>query len=504
MSKISTETRRELVASIQERYRSASLPDKQRILDEFVALTGYHRKYAIRVLASGASTAAVQAATPRRERVYGEAVREALGMLWEAADRVCGKRLKPLLPTLVDALERHGHLTLDPVVRERLLAASAATIDRLLANRRATAGGRRRRPRARSAASRAIPVRTFGDWKEPEPGFLEVDLVAHCGDQIGGSYTSTLALTDVASGWTECIALLVRESSLVVDAVDRLRTSMPFPLRGIDTDNGSEFINETLLEYCNKHAIEFTRSRPYHKNDQAWIEQKNGSVVRRLVGYGRLDGLRAIEALGRLYTASRLFVNFFQPSFKLKEKIRTGARVTKRYHVPETPCARLLASPSIADSMKERLRSILATLDPLRLLDEIRVVQAHLAGLAKGEVLHVLPHRDADLERFLRSLATAWKDGEVRPTHRAEAGPKTPRHWRTRKDPLETVWPRVVTWLESEPDATAKGLLQRLQSDAPHAFSDGLLRTLQRRVKEWRRLAARRLVFSSATSVLPA
>ena len=389
MSKINTETRRELVKALQDRYKSASLLDKQRILDEFVALTGYHRKHAIRVLGSASSIDAEQAATPPRKRIYGEAVGEVLGMLWEAADRVCGKRLKPLLPTLVAALERHGHLTLDPVVRERLLAASAATIDRLLSTRRATAGGRRRRPRARSAASRSVPIRTSGDWKEPEPGILEIDLVAHCGDNIGGSYAHTLVLTDVASGWTECIALLVRESALVVDALDRLRTSMPFPLRGIDTENGSEFINETLVDYCSKHGIEFTRSRPYPKNDQA--------RVRHLVGYGRLEGLRAVEGLGRLYTASRLFVNFFQPSFKLKEKIRTGARVTKRYHAPETPCARLLASPTIEEPMKERLRSVLAALDPLRLLEEIRVVQEHLAGLAKGEVLHVLPHRDADL-----------------------------------------------------------------------------------------------------------
>jgi hypothetical protein len=502
MSRISTKTRHELVTAIQDRYRAASLLDKQRILDEFVILTGYHRKHAIRVLGSGSSTDADRAATPTRERIYGEAVGEALGMLWEAADRVCGKRLQPLLPTLIAALERHGHLTLDPVVRERLLAASAATIDRLLATRRTTAGGRRRRPRARSAASRSIPIRTSGDWKEPAPGFLEIDLVAHCSDHVDGSYAHTLVLTDVASGWTECVALLVRESTLVVDALERLRTSMPFPLRGIDTDNGSEFINETLVDYCSKHEIEFTRSRPYRKNDQAWIEQKNGSVVRRLVGYGRLEGLRAVEGLGRLYTASRLFVNFFQPSFKLKEKIRTGARVTKRYHAPETPCARLLASPTVDEPMKERLRAVLATLDPLRLLDEIRVVQEHLAGLARGEVLHVPPHRDADLERFLQSLATAWKDGEVRPTHRA--GPKPARHWRTRQDPFDAVWPRVVTWLESEPDATAKGLLQRLQAEAPGTFPDELLRTMQRRVKEWRRLAARRLVFASATSAMPA
>ena len=167
------------------------------------------------------------------------------------------------------------------------------------------------------------------------------------------------------------MALLVREGSLVIDALERLRLTLPFPLRGIDTDNGSEFINELLVTFCRDHGIEFTRSRPYRKNDQAWVEQKNGSVVRRLVGYGRLEGLAAGEALSRLYSTSRLFVNFFQPSFKLADKKRVGAHVSKRYHTPETPCARLLASADVTEPMKDRLRAVLATLDPLRLLDEI-------------------------------------------------------------------------------------------------------------------------------------
>ena len=492
MSTISTQTRQELVKAIRDRYLAGSLADKGRILDEFIALTGYHRKHAIRVLGSSTAKPALRSS---RSRLYDEAVREALVLLWEASDRICGKRLKPLLPILLPALEKHGHMSLDGGVRERLLAASAATIDRLLASRRATAQSRRK-PRARPRASQSIPVRTFADWKQPEPGFVEIDLVAHCGDSLEGSFAHTLVLTDIASGWTECVALLVRESTLVADALDRLRTTMPFPLRGIDSDNGSEFINETVLAYCGTHGIEFTRSRPHRKNDQAWVEQKNGSVVRRLVGYGRLEGLRAAEALARLYTAGRLFVNFFQPSFKLAEKHRVGARVSKRYHPPETPCARLLASPSIDAGMKERLLAVLATLDPLRLLDEIRTIQQHLAGLARGEVLHVLPHRDADLDRFLRSLATAWKDGEVRPTHRV--GPKPERHWRTRPDPFEAVWPRVVTWLETEPDRTAKELLQRLQAEGAEC-SHRQLRTLQRRVKEWRSLAARRLVFATST-----
>lgn len=198
--------------------------------------------------------------------------------------------------------------------------------------------------------------------------------------------------------------------------------------------------------------------------------------------------------MARLYSASRLFVNFFQPSFKLAEKKRVGARISKRYHPPETPCARLLASDGIEPAMKERLHAVLVTLDPLKLLDEIRTVQEHIAGLATGEVRHVLPHRDADLEKFLRGLVDTWRAGEVRPTHRA--GPKPERHWRTRKDPFECVWPRILTWLDAEPNRTAKDLLERLRAESPSEYNDAMLRTLQRRVKDWRRAAARRLVFS--------
>jgi|SRR5688572_24697053 len=500
MEKLSTSARQELVKAVAERYRNATSDGKGSILDEFVAVTGYHRKHALRLL--NGSRDLREKKKRGRIRLYDEAVNQALVMLWEASDRVCGKRLKPLLPVLVQALEQHGHLKLESAVRERVMAISAATIDRMLLPVRQSATGRRRRRAAVPAIRQSIPIRTFADWNEPTPGFLEADLVVHSGETMAGSFAHTLVLTDIASGWTECVALIVREATLIVDAVDRLRTCLPFPLRGIDTDNGSEFINDALLTFCKEANIAFTRSRPYRKNDQAWVEQKNGSVVRRLVGYGRLEGIAAGEALSRLYSASRLFVNFFQPSFKLAEKKRSGSRITKRYHAPETPCARLLASPDITDAMKERLRAILATLDPLRLLDEIRTVQHHLAGLAAGERVHVLPHRDADLDRFLKSLATAWSHGEVRPTHRK--GPKPARHWRTRKDPFEDVWPRVVNWLESEPDRTAKELFQRLQEEQPTSFSQGQLRTLQRRVKDWRRLAARRLLFSQPPTQVPA
>lgn len=501
MGKISSGVRRELVAAMAERYRGCGRDGKRRILDEFVALTEYHRKHAIRVLNGRLQLGSPQARTRTRARLYDEALREALVVLWETSDRICGKRLRPLLPVLVAALERHGHLKLENTVRAKLLTVSASTIDRLLSPIRESVQGKRRRPRQASAARTSVPVRTAGDWKEPPPGFMEVDLVAHCGDRMAGSFPHTLVLTDIASGWTECIALAVREGTLVVGALERLAEAMPFPLQGIDTDNGSEFINESLVAFCAERRIEFTRSRPYRKNDQAWVEQKNSSVVRRLVGHGRLEGIAGAETLARLYNASRLFVNFFQPSFKLLDKRRVGSRTSKRYRTPETPCSRLLASEAIDEVTKQQLRAVLVTLDPLRLLDEIRTVQTHLAGLADGQQLHALPHRDADLDRFLQSLGTAWKAGEIRPTH--QTAPRSRRYWRTREDPFVAVWPEVLLWLEREPDRTAKELLERLQEKNPGAFGNGQLRTLQRRVKAWRRAAARRLIFGGIRTAEP-
>jgi hypothetical protein len=427
-----------------------------------------------------------------RLRLYDEAVREALVVLWESSDRLCGKRLKAMIPVLLTALQQHGHLLLEARVQQQVLSVSAATIDRLLAPAREGVHGHRRAS-AKPAVRRSVPVRTFADWGDPPPGFMEVDLVTHSGESMAGSFVHSLVLTDIASQWTECIALPFRESSVVVATIARLRPLLPFKLLGIDTDNGSEFVNESLLAYCRETAVELTRSRPYRKNDQAWVEQKNGAVVRRLVGYQRLEGAAAVEGLNGLYGASRLFVNFFQPSFKLASKTRVGARVTKRYHPPATPCARLLASSAIPEETKDRLRTILPTLDPLRLLDEVRNAQRHVAALAAGDTPRVIATSDASLEQLLKGLATAWLNGEVRPTH--QPSPKPPRNWRTREDAFVDVWPRIRDWLQAEPDRTAKQVLLRLQEELPGRFGEGQLRTLQRRVKDWRQSAVQRLVF---------
>jgi len=488
--RLSMSTRQELISVVRERYARATGAERRRILDEFVSVTGYHRKHAIRLL-GGTPRARGGGGEPRR--VYREAERAALIVLWEAADRICGKRLKAALPTLVAAMERHGHLRLEPAVRERLLAMSAATMDRLLADVRERAQGRRRRRTAVNAVRRQVKVRTFQDWGDPAPGWMEADFVAHCGDVAAGSFVHTLTLTDIASGWTECVPIVVRERTLVVEAVRAVQADLPFALLGLDTDNDSAFMNEALLDYCRGAGIELTRCRAYKKNDQAWVEQKNGSVVRRLVGYGRLEGLAGARRLGRLFRAARLYVNYFQPSFKLKEKRRDGARVSKRYHAPATPYERLLANERVEEPVKERLRAEFARLDPVALLREIRAAQAELAAPGAEPA-----DETDDLAPFLSGLARAWEDGEVRPTHRqAATGPRT---WRTRVDPFEEVWPVVEVWLEAEPERTARELLGRLQTAYPERFPDEQLRTLQRRVKAWRSTKAQDLVFGASRS----
>src|ERR1022692_4495043 len=483
-------TRRDLTAAISQRYQAADRNGKKLILDEFVKLTSYHRKHAIRLLTTEGHT---YQGRKVGHRIYLEAVKEALIVLWEASDRICGKRLKSLLPSLIEAMERHGHLHLQDGVKEQLLAISAATIDRLLRPVREMASGGRKKKAARlSRVRKLVPVRTFADWEGIGPGFMEMDMVVHCGTKLVGTFVHSLVLTDVASGWTECLAIPVREQTLIVEAITGLRRRLPFPLLGLDTDNDSAFMNDTLWDYCQKQGIVFTRSRAYRKNDQAWVEQKNGAVVRKLIGYGRLEGLSETAALRRLYKSSRLYINFFQPSFKLKSKTREGARVHKKYELPETPCHRLLLRDDVSPEIKEALKRQMESLDPVLLLKSIREAQDMLMALSKDRTPETAT---PDASTFMKSLATAWRAGEVRPTHRQEAKPG--KHGRTRPDPFAAVWPVLLGWLEERPDMEAKSMFKRLQASGFGEFPDGQLRTLQRRVRVWRKQIVHQLVYGA-------
>ena len=485
-------TRKELTEALRERYCSGTFSERIKILDEFVALTGYHRKHAIRVLRS-----AVAAAMPahERNRVYDEAVVLALTVLWEAADRVCGKRLKALIPMLVDAMERHGHLALDPIIKEKILRVSAASIDRLLAAARLHIDGQRKRRKGVGAAiRRSIPVRTFADWRDPDPGFFEIDMVEHCGGpKTDGDFVHSLVLTDIASGWTECLAMRMRNQDLVIEGFKKAASDLSFPMLGVDSDNDSAFMNQGVFDYCKEHGLEQTRSRPYKKNDQAWVEQKNGSIVRRLVGYGRLSGAEATLALAKLYASSRLYVNFFQPSFKLKSKTRDGARVHKVYFAPATPCERLVAHASVSAVIKKKLAAQFLELDPVRLLQQIRDAQRVLSEISAHGVPAAVSSPVPDVAVFLSSLSSAWKDGEARPTHRKQ--PTAKHWWKTRVDPFADAWPAIEGWLIAEPAISANEMMNRLAAMIPDLYAGkAQLRTMQRRVKAWRAMRATELV----------
>ena len=380
---MSLTSRRELVNTVRPRYHQATRPEKKRILDELVANTGYNRKYAIHFLNHPSK------ARRRRKRRgkcrYTLPVKAALITVWRAANCICSKRLVPFMEEFVTALERHGEIQLSAETRDLLLAMSPATADRLLHSHRPHY---KRRglgtTKPGTLLKQAIPIRTFADWDDLRPGFVEVDLVAHCNDSTGGEYLHTLVLVDVATAWTECVALPNRGQRAVSAAIHLARGRLPFPMLGLDSDNGSEFINANLLRYCQQEHITFTRSRPYKKNDQAYVEQKNWTVVRQTVGYDRYEGPRALAQMEALYQVLRLYVNFFQPVMKLVSKQRVGAKVRKKYDAAKTPFRRILDVPEASDETKTRLLHQFISLNPAALLRQIHSLQEQLWRLAKG------------------------------------------------------------------------------------------------------------------------
>ncbi len=320
--------------------------------------------------------------------------------------------------------------------------------------------------------------------------------MAHGGGAVSGAFIQSLVATDVCSGWTEAVPLLAREQSLVVEGLEAVSSVFPVPVCGIDSDNDSVFINETLIRYCENNGIEFTRSRAYRKNDQAWVEQNNGSVIRRFVGHERHSGVVAGQTMARLYGAMRLYVNYFQPSFQLLDKSRNGGSVTKRYSKPATPCDRLLVRDDVGEDTKRRLRRNRSDLDPVSLLHTIRESQSALAAI--GSVESGSTPEGESLESFLTQLHDLWRQGEVRLTHARRA--QAARWWRTRPDPFEGVWCEVLGWLQQQPDARASEIMERLIRRYPERYNRRQLRTLQRRVSHWRGVMAKQLVCASAKS----
>ncbi len=371
----------EYAAAVREGYRRAKRGEKSAILDEFCRVTGYHRKAAVRLL--GRSAAPRSAGRRGRPRRYGPEVVGPLRVAWEAADRPCGKRLAPFLREFVAALERHGEIRIDPVVRAKLVRLAPATVDRLL---RPLKREGHRRPVTQSAAAGAlkalVPVRTFGDWAGVAPGSLQADLVVHCGESTAGFYLTTLLAVDVATGWTELEPVWGMGQQRVGTAVHSVRQRLPVPLRELHTDNGGEFLNTLLQPWCRREGIRCTRGRPYKKNDQAWAEQRNWTAVRQLVGYDRYSSKAALAQLGRLYPLVRDYLNFFQPVRKLIGKSRDGARVAKRYDTAATPHRRLLAAGVLGSEQRSAIEARYHRLNPAQLKRDIDAALELLWSLA--------------------------------------------------------------------------------------------------------------------------
>jgi hypothetical protein len=377
--------RKAVTKHLARQYAKASKKDKGRILDQLCALTGWTRRHARRALTGALHPRPAHPRKPRA-RIYGPEVLKPLTFVWATLNGPSGKRLQPFMAEVVEALERHGEVRLSEEVRSRLLAMSSSTIDRALAPERA-----RLRVRGRSGTKpgsilkRQIPIRTFADWDDLRPGFCEADLVSHDGGSPYGEFCQTLDLTCVATGWTEPRALRNKAERWVTEAIDDISQDLPFPLLGLDSDNGAEFINMMLFRYCEARGITFTRSRPYRKNDNCFVEQKNWPVVRQQVGYARYDSPEELRALRDLYRVLRLYVNFFQPQMKLVDKTRHGATVAKRFDRARTPYRRVLESPFVAQEAKDRLQATYLGLNPAQLKRELTACQDRLLALNRSK-----------------------------------------------------------------------------------------------------------------------
>ena len=365
---MSLKSKRELFETVQPRYLKANKVEKQKMLDEFTAATGYHRKHAIRVLKNQRQVQNhLKGKTKTFKTIYTGEVVSVLEQVWEIYGRICSKRLQPFLPEAIKVLERCQEIEMSSHTKELLLRISSASIDRCLQPIRLQSPHGLSTTKPGSLLKSLIPLHTFTEWDEEQPGFMEIDLVAHCGNTTEGQYLNTLTCTDLATGWTDVTALLHRSQETVSTAIHEMRQRLPFPLLGIDSDNGSEFINDLLYRYCLDQKITFTRSRPYKKNDQAHVEQKNWSVVRHTVGYDRWETEQELALLENTYADLRLYINFFQPSFKLIAKERIGNRTIKRYDPAKTPCQRVLERKDVSLQAKARLMNLYVQLNPVEL-----------------------------------------------------------------------------------------------------------------------------------------
>jgi len=393
-------TRRRISRLIAERYQRARKKEKGKILDEFVELTGYNRRYGGWLLRNIGSKRVIyikgrryivvgkdskgQKGIRKRPVIYDEGVVKELKKVWYILDMPAGKRLAPYLKEIIPILEERKELEIERDIREKLLKVSAATIDRLLKEEKKKWRIRgKKRTKPGSLLKSQIPIRTFAEWNEKVPGFIEIDLVEHSGGVARGIYAQTLDATDIFTGWTETICIENKSQVNVFEGLQKIIKQYPFVILGIDSDNGSEFINQHLIKFCQENKITFTRSRSYKKNDNCYVEQKNWSIVRKTVGYSRYETEKEINLINQIYFHLRLYTNFFQPQMKLINKTRIGSKVTKKYDKAKTPYQRVIECEQIDKTTKEKLKQIYKGLNPVKLKREIVSLQCKLFELIR-------------------------------------------------------------------------------------------------------------------------
>ena len=370
MSKMS---KREYLIQLKKKYWKAKKKVKTQLLNDFCDFTNYNRKYALQLL--GNPTPAKWKRYRTRDKTYDQEVIQPLLILWRASNEICGERFHPFIPTLLSKLIQLGEIKVSGTVKKKLLKISLGTVKRIVRKTKRRSkikiGGT---TKPGSILKKQIAVR-YGRWTETDPGWCETDTVAHCGDNVGGEFIYSLDVVDICSGWSEQAAIWGKGEMATKEQMDVIRKRLPFRLLGLDPDNGSEFINWQMFRYCEKNEITLTRSRPYKKNDNAHIEQKNYTAIRQLVGYDRLEKKEQQALLNDLYANEwRLYLNFFQPTMKLKEKIKdTGTKkTTKKYFEAKTPYQRLMEHPRISQEQRDMLQSVYEKLNPIALQAEIK------------------------------------------------------------------------------------------------------------------------------------
>ena len=374
MTKISVKSRHEVIKRHSAKYKKSSKKEKGQILDSICLSTGLSRDRAKKLLAghvkkTASSKSAGNTSKKRGRKIkYDDRTRLTLEKIWALMDFACGRRLAAGMKDMLDALLRFNEIEFDGQTLKNLREISPATIDRLLKRAKKRAGFKgMSTTKPGTLLKRDIPIRLGTQWDDAVPGYVEIDLVAHCGATAAGEYINTLDVTDIYSGWTETAAVLNKARKHVFEALMAVKRRLPFPLLGIDSDNGSEFINGHLFRYCKQENICFTRSRPDKKNDGCHVEQKNWSVVRRNIGYDRYEGEEALKVMNAYYELLRLHTNFFLPSAKLLGKSRDGAKIRKKYEPPQTPYRRLLSSPLVDKDGKKLVEETWLALNPAEL-----------------------------------------------------------------------------------------------------------------------------------------